>query len=191
MKRCVLTLALGSLLPSCEAVPGPAEPIPTVIDVQARSNGEVEEVQYRLAVGNEEHSLTLQRSPAGDAILVRDATGEVTSAAMRSASGLVAIIDGDRVVTQGPAPLELDFEAETALDPIARALLLGDTIADLPAADLDPQSFTFVQDAEVGRATDVEPRAMQFFIGPDGGCILWDTPQGGFDFFCWENDLCC
>ena len=191
MKRCTLTLALMPLLPSCEVMPDPADADLRVLDVQTRSIGAVEEVEYLIAVGDEEYRQTLQRTPAGDTILVRDAAGDVTAAAMRSASGLVAIIDGERVVTQGPAPVELDFEAEGALDPIARTLLLADTIDGLPLVGLDPRQFAFVRDDEAGRETDVEPRAMHFYIGPEGGCIFWDTPQGGFDFFCWENELCC
>jgi hypothetical protein len=191
MKRCALTLALVSLLPSCDPVLGPAEPFPTVIEIQTRSRAGVEEVQYHLDVGGEERWLTLQRSPAGDTVLVRDAAGEVTAAAMRSAAGSVAVIDGERVITQGSAPLELDLEAEAALEPRARALLLADTIDELPPAGLDPQQFTFVRDDVVGNATEIEPRAVRVFIGPDGGCIYWDTPQGGFDFVCWENELCC
>ncbi|MBC8072111.1 MAG: hypothetical protein IAG13_27570 [Deltaproteobacteria bacterium] len=172
-------------------MPDPADAIPTVLDVQTRSSGAIEEVEYRLAVGDEESWLTLQRSSAADTIFVRDADGDVTAAAMRSDSGLTAVIDGERMITQGPAPLELGLEAEAALDPVARALLLADTVGKLPPAGLDPQQFTFVRDDKAGRATEVEPRAVRVFIGPDGGCIYWDTPQGGFDFVCWENELCC
>jgi hypothetical protein len=146
-------------------------------------------VAYRFELDDEIRELTLGLVDGRAALTVRDEQGTMLAGAMRSASGHVLVVDGDReLVAAGEHTATLP---EGALDQLAARLLTDELIASLPAdpeaPEIDPRAFEWL------RAGDASPEFRRIYgsLGPDGGCIAWDTPQGGIDFVCWEAPFFC
>jgi hypothetical protein len=145
-------------------------------------------VVYRFAIDGEIRELTLGVVGEQRSIGVHDERGVLLAAVMRSPGGHVVIVDGDHELVA--ADDEVAVLPRGALDDVSARVLTAELIASLPLLDdaTDPSAFAWVTIGEHEQSF----RRIYDSLGPDGGCIAWDTPQGGMDFVCWEAPfLCC
>jgi hypothetical protein len=143
---------------------------------------------YRLAIDDEIRELTLGVVGEQRSIGLHDERGALLAAVMRTPEGHVVIVDGDHELVA--ADDEAAVLPRGVLDDVSAHVLTDEIIASLPVLDeaTDPRSFAWVTIGEHEQSF----RRIYDSLGPDGGCIAWDTPQGGMDFVCWEAPfLCC